>query len=78
MEQITVIFYRSKKGLKYSGDARTTIEIVKFDTLWRIISGRFDSIIISAQYTDRTNNQFVDSIVHITQGRFDIKYGTNF
>lgn len=44
------------------------IDVVRFDTTEHIISGRFDSI---ETYLD-------NSTIHITKGRFDVKYGTNF
>lgn len=47
-----------------------TINIINFDTIEHIISGRFDDITVPIQFTD--------SIVYISKGQFDIKYGTNF
>ena len=65
-------FYLSLQSVSQgSGSIDTTsIDILKFDTISHIISGRFNDITIPMQ--------FPESIVHLTDGQFDIKYGQNF
>ena len=46
---------------------QSPVEITTFDTVNQIISGRFNEDV-----------DWGDSIIHITEGQFDIKYGKNF
>jgi len=73
--KITVCYYAPRNGdysecFYFGGRNVGNITITKLDTINKIVSGRFN-------FDGQCSNEFVnpvgDSIVHITQGRFDIK-----
>ncbi len=69
-------FYADKRESDISfGGSDAVLNIIRFDTVEHIISGRFDNIKVPS--TPIYDSNITDTL-YITNGQFDIKYGQDF
>ena len=72
--------FRQSTGCYYTSDTTKnigTLEITKYDTIQKILSGKFNFILHKIYHTTTSGDTIkgtCDSIITITQGRFDLRY----
>jgi hypothetical protein len=72
--------FKKSVGCYYTSDTTKdigTLEITKYDTIQKILSGKFNFILHKIYHTTSNGDTIkgsCDSIITITQGRFDLRY----
>lgn len=70
-------FIDEETKCKYQTDsisASGILETTRLDTIKKILSGRFNFVALKYNTDDRTSIFKCDSLIKVTEGRFDLKY----